>query len=223
MLRVEEDFSGFHRATRRYPRYRWIARHAAGRLLRAPTVFEDMVKTICTTNCTWSLTTIMVRNLVDSLGEGPQKEWRSFPDAGALAGASERFLRDEVKTGYRSPYLLALADRVASGKLKPEQWRDTRQPGSEVLKELLAVKGMGPYAAQNMLRLLGHYDHLALDSWVRSRYYSLYHGGRVVKDRTIEARYAPYGQWKGLIFWMEMTKDWYDEKFARNLPESESR
>jgi N-glycosylase/DNA lyase len=222
MFRLDEDLSGFHRTASRSSRHRWIARHRAGRLLRAPTVFEDMVKMICTTNCTWSLTTIMVQNLVNALGSVSREGWRTFPDAYSVAGAGERFLRNEVKTGYRSPYLLELAGLVASGKLDPEQWRSSTRPPGETLKELLSVKGIGPYAAQNMLKLLGHYDFLALDSWVRSKYYSLYHRGRTVKDRTIESRYARYGRWKGLVFWMEMTKDWHDAKFSRRLPESGS-
>jgi N-glycosylase/DNA lyase len=221
MFRLDEDLTAFHRTALSSPKHRWIVRLGAGRLLRAPTVFEDMVKTICTTNCTWSLTTLIVRNLVNSLGYGMQDEVRSFPDAGSLAGSSERFLRNEIKAGYRSPYLLELANRVVSGKLHPEEWRSGERPTGEVLRELLSVKGIGPYAAQNMLRLLGHYEFLALDSWVRSKYYSLYHEGRPVKDRTIERSYVRYGRWKGLIFWMEMTKDWHDEKFARGPRQSE--
>ncbi len=214
MFRLDEDFTDFHRTIGKIPAYRWIASMRAGRLLRAPTVFEDMVKMICTTNCTWSLTTLMTTNLVGLFGNASDNGFRGFPSATLLAGTTEQFLRREVKAGYRAPYLLQLADRVASGKLDPEQWRDPRIPTEELLKSLLAVKGIGPYAAQNVLRLLGRYDFLALDSWVRSKYYSLYHKGRSVKDRTIESRYSRYGEWRGLVFWMEMTRDWHDEKFS---------
>jgi hypothetical protein len=34
-----------------------------------------------------------------------------------------------------------------------------------------------------------------------------------VKDSTIERHYAPYGKWRGLFFWLEMTRYWHDEKF----------
>ena len=56
-LRLDEDLSVFHRASRKYPGFRWIGASKSGRMLRAPTVFEDVVKMICTTNCTWALTT----------------------------------------------------------------------------------------------------------------------------------------------------------------------
>ena len=221
MLRLDEDLAPFHAVALRSPQHRWIARMGAGRLLRAPTVFEDLVKMICTTNCTWSLTTMIVRNLVYLFGPTSKEGWRSFPRPEDLAGTSEKVLRKEVKAGYRSPYLIDLANRVASGEVDPEQWRTGEKTWSGILQELYSLKGIGPYASQNMLRLLGHYDFLGLDSWVRSKYYSLYHEGRAVKDGTIERRYARYGRWRGLLFWLEMTKEWHDEKFPRGPRELE--
>ena len=38
-------------------------------MIRSPSVFEEVVKTICTTNCTWSATVRMVSSLVQNLGE----------------------------------------------------------------------------------------------------------------------------------------------------------
>jgi N-glycosylase/DNA lyase len=49
-LRFDEDFAPFHAVMRKHPAYRWIARRRAGRLLRAPTMFEDTVKMICPTS-----------------------------------------------------------------------------------------------------------------------------------------------------------------------------
>src|SRR6266545_2400997 len=45
------------------PDLRWALARGAGRLLRSPTVFEDAVKTLCTTNCSWALTRLMVERL----------------------------------------------------------------------------------------------------------------------------------------------------------------
>ncbi|MGN6168454.1 MAG: hypothetical protein ACTHQQ_09835, partial [Solirubrobacteraceae bacterium] len=50
MLRLEEDLSGFYRLAAADPALAWVAA-GAGRMVRSPTVFEDLVKTICTTNC----------------------------------------------------------------------------------------------------------------------------------------------------------------------------
>ena len=68
-LRLNEDFSEFYRFVRTLPQYRWIAKTGSGRLLRAPALFEDIVKMICTTNCSWALTrTLHFRNPKQSPG-----------------------------------------------------------------------------------------------------------------------------------------------------------
>lgn len=212
-LRLDEDFSEFHREARRHAQYRWIAQRGAGRMLRAPTVFEDAIKMICTTNCTWALTTMMVSNLVLAAGTRHAAELYAFPSAESVASLSEATLRREVKAGYRSAYLLELAQRVAAGTLEIESWRRSPVPTRELFAQMRSVKGIGPYAAGNLLKLVGRYDYLGLDSWVRARYSELHHRGRRVKDATIERAYAPYGQWRGLFFWLEMTRSWHDDKF----------
>ncbi len=212
-LRLDEDFSEFYREARRHPRYRWIPGAGSGRMLRAPTMFEDAVKMICTTNCTWELTTLMVRNLVQSTGERFDAARSSFPSPAAVAGLTEKFLRKEVKAGYRSPFLLEFAEKAARGKIDPESWRTSPLATPDLFKEMRTVKGIGPYAAGNLLKLAGRYDELGLDSWVRSRYYELRRGGRRVKDVTIERDYASFGRWRGLFIWLEMTRDWHNDKF----------
>ncbi len=212
-LRMDEDFSEFYREARRHPRYRWIAACGAGRMLRSPDMFEDAVKMICTTNCTWTLTTLMVSNLVESAGSRRGVGGTTFPSPGAVAGMTESFLRKHVKAGYRSPYILRLADRVASGRLDIDSWRDSPLPTPELFEEMKSVKGIGPYAAGNLLKLTGRYDYLGLDSWVRGKYFELRRSGRRVKDSTIEKDYEMFGRWRGLFFWLEMTREWHDDKF----------
>src|SRR5438477_12213594 len=53
LLRLDEDLSTFYRMVRDDPALGWAAQ-GAGRMLRSATVFEDVVKTICTTNTTWA-------------------------------------------------------------------------------------------------------------------------------------------------------------------------
>src|SRR5215469_3225306 len=68
MLRLDDDMDEFYRQVALYPAFQWIAAEGAGRLLRAPTVFEDLVKMVCTTNCSWALTEVMITQLVQNLG-----------------------------------------------------------------------------------------------------------------------------------------------------------
>ncbi len=212
-LRLDEDLSEFHAAARKYPAFKWISETGTGRMLRSPSVFEDAVKMICTTNCTWALTKIMTENLVFAFGTPFDARLRAFPQPEAIAASSESFLRKHIKTGYRSPFIIELAERVASGKLDIESWRTSTMPTDGLFKEMRAVKGIGPYAAGNLMKLVGRYDYLGLDSWVRAQYYRLHRKGRKVKDSTIERHYEKFGRWRGLFFWFEMTRHWHDEKF----------
>src|SRR5688572_16868649 len=54
MLRLDLDLSGFYERAAGDPALEWVPDAGAGRMMRSPTVFEDLVKTLCTTNCTWS-------------------------------------------------------------------------------------------------------------------------------------------------------------------------
>jgi N-glycosylase/DNA lyase len=211
MLRLDEDLGDFHRRAGEVarPDLRWIAAAGSGRLLRSPTVFEDLVKMICTTNCTWALTKVMVTALVERLGEAAPGGARSFPSPAAMAGRPVRFYRDVVRAGYRSSSLRDLAQKVASGALNPEAWLDPARPTDDIRREILSVPGAGPYVADSMLRLVGRYDGLGIDSWCRRKFSQLYHGGRAVADRRIEKFYAPFGPWRGLAFWCDVTKDWF--------------
>ena len=212
-LRMDEDFSGFHTAVRRLPSQRWMARTRSGRLLRAPTVFEDAVKMLCTTNCTWALTVTMVTRLVREFGGGEPEA--AFPSPESIARSNERALRSRCTLGYRAPYVLELARRVADGSREIESWRTTAVTTDELYATIRSVKGFGPYAAGNLLKLLGRYDYLGLDSWVRARYAALHGRTRRVSDAAIERQYKQYGRWRGLVFWLEMTRHWHEEKFRK--------
>jgi 3-methyladenine DNA glycosylase/8-oxoguanine DNA glycosylase len=212
-FRLGEDFREFYSEARRYRQYQWIPRLRVGRLLRAPTVFEDVVKMLCTTNCSWGLTEAMIGNLVTKLGTPVGPSVLDFPSPNAIADVTESYLRREIRSGYRSPYLLELARNVVRGSIKIESWRTTQVPTEELYEQVISIKGIGAYAAGNILKLLGRYDYLGLDSWVRKRFADLHKNGRKTADASIEKYYKPYGKWKGLFFWLEMTREWHTRDF----------
>jgi 3-methyladenine DNA glycosylase/8-oxoguanine DNA glycosylase len=208
ILRLDDDLSGFYGKLVQNEALAWVSKKSAGRLLRSPTVWEDLVKTMCTTNCSWALTKIMVRNLVEKLGAPAGRGKFAFPTAQAMANIPEQFYRDEIRAGYRSPYFIELAEKVASGKLDPEAWLESDFATPELKKEIKSVKGCGDYAAENLLKLLGRYDGLALDSWLRSQFYKKHNREKVCKDKKIERHYSRYGEWRGLAIWCDMTERW---------------
>ena len=217
MLRLDEDLSGFYALAAGDPDLAWGTR-GAGRMVRSPTVFEEVVKTLCTTNCAWSATIRMVSALIEHLGEKapeapPTGPWgRAFPTPEAMAGAGEEFYRDVVRAGYRARYLLALSSSVAGGALdlEPLDTPPEELPDEELEKRLRALPGVGPYAAAHVMMMLGRYSRLILDSWTRPTYARLV-GKTSVADDVIEERFSPYGPYKGLAFWLYLTQGWVEE------------
>jgi N-glycosylase/DNA lyase len=213
VLRLDEDLSPFYAVAAHDPGLSW-ATAGAGRMIRSLTVFEDVVKTICTTNCAWSATKRMVGALVEHLGEpalgappaGPTG--RTFPTPEAMAGASADFYTDVARAGYRGPYLRSLATAVAEGSLDLAELADPALPDDEVERRLLALPGVGPYAAAHIMVMgLGRYSKLILDSWTRPKYARV-SGGKPVPDARIVRRFRPYGRYAGLAFWLTVTEDW---------------
>jgi 3-methyladenine DNA glycosylase/8-oxoguanine DNA glycosylase len=209
MLNLDEDLGPLYAVAADDPGLAWITT-GAGRMFRSPTVFEDVVKTICTTNCTWSATVRMVTALVGRLGEESAGGFgHAFPTPAAMASAREPFYRDVVRAGYRGAYLRTLAREVARGKIDLEELRSAQPeelPDDEVAARLLALPGVGPYAAAHVMMLLGRHSRLILDSWTRPTYAEL--NGRKAVDRQIERRFRRYGPYAGLAFWLFLTRGW---------------
>lgn len=214
MIRLEEDLSPFYLAAAAEPTLAWVTA-GAGRMLRSPTVFEDLIKTICTTNCAWSGTVRMVSALVRERGMPAEMapERHAFPLPEAIADAPEDFFRDVARAGYRGPYLKALADDVISGRLDLEALTDPELPDQEVADKLLAIAGVGPYAMAHMMMLLGRYRRLVLDSWTRPKYRRL-SGRPRVTDKGIARAFARYREFAGLAFWLTLTEDWLTQEDA---------
>jgi N-glycosylase/DNA lyase len=210
MLRLNDNIADFYRLLVDDLDFNWIPTQGAGRLLRSPTVFEDLVKMICTTNCSWALTQKMVTGLVENLGRESGNGDRTFPTPEAMALMPLKFYVNEVRAGYRSEYLKELADRVASGALDVEAWLTSPLATADLVKEMRGVKGVGPYAAENVLKLIGRYDGLALDSWTRAKFFSVRNNGRKTTDKKIARYYSRFNEWRGLALWCDMTRDWLE-------------
>lgn len=210
MLRLDEPMDDFYGLAAEHG-LGWVVEHSAGRLLRSPSVWEDLVKTICTTNCSWALTRSMVSNLVEKLGEQTAGGKRAFPSAAAMAAVDEAFYRDEIRAGYRAPFFVELARSAAADDIDPESWLSSELSTAELKRLMKSVKGVGDYAAENLLKLVGRYDGLALDSWLRAQFYERHNGGEKCPDKQIAGHYERFGEWRGLAIWCDMTERWFDQ------------
>jgi 3-methyladenine DNA glycosylase/8-oxoguanine DNA glycosylase len=207
-LALDIDLVEFWAQCEPIERLRWVPSRGAGRLQRSPVLFEDLLKLLFTTNCTWANTVSMVRRTCEALGRRGPAGVPAFPSAATCARQPESFWRDEVRVGYRAAHCRTIAEGFASGRSSSEQFEDPELPTVEVRRRLLALPGFGPYAAGQALRLLGRFDDLAIDAWVRKQASEL-HGMTSGDDKALARRYVEFGRFAGLALWMDVTKPWH--------------
>lgn len=207
MLKLDVDLDGFYQRARRHDHIWSVVQTGRGRLLRSPTLFEDVVKTICTTNITWSQTKAMVQRLVDALGDPCPAEptRRAFPTPEQVAAAGPARFAQEIRMGYRNDYVLQLAREVTAGARDLEALRTADLSLAEMKRELRSIKGVGNYAAHTLLMLLGYYGEVAVDSEYRAFVTQHYFDGVVVPDKELAAIYDEWGDWKYLANWFDAT------------------
>jgi 3-methyladenine DNA glycosylase/8-oxoguanine DNA glycosylase len=213
MFNLDRDFSCFYDAIQREPALSHVKKRAMGRVLRCPTFFEDVVRTILTTNTLWAATRRMVANVVGQFGDPLPSDpgLCAFPTPQRLAASSETELRVQTRLGYRAPYILRLAQQVIAGNLDLEAFKTSHLTTPELRNELLKITGIGPYAAANLLMLLGRNDFIPIDSWALKMVSQEWHDGQPVTPAQVQADFEKWGEWKGLVYfcwdWAALHKD----------------
>ena len=180
---------------------RWKA-SGRGRIFRSPTFFEDLVKTVTSCNVTWAVTVTMNRRLCEVINLG-------FPRPAQLARRRAAQLRSRCSVGYRDVRLIELGKMAVRGELDADWFEDPANDDQAVYKRLLKLPGIGPYAAANMMQLLGRYGFLAIDTE------ALRHGREVLglkgKDgpltKKLHKHYEPFGDQRFRSYWFELWTD----------------
>lgn len=215
MFGLDMEFSAFYNASRAEPKLVHARKQALGRVLRSPTLFEDVVKTILTTNTLWGATINMTRKLVEEFGQSAGRvvtpavsrietsiaPTKSFPTPEAIAASNPETIREKIRVGYRAPAIHELAVRVASGKFDLETLKHSTLPTLELRKELMTINGVGPYAAANLLMILGRHDFIPIDSYALKMVSHEWYKDAPITAREVEKRFEKWGAYKGLAFW----------------------
>lgn len=194
IFRLDHDLSSFYEQMSQTRGYEWVAEQKAGRIMASPSIWEDLAKTLLTTNTSWGNTKAMVRKLANIDPDG------IFPSPEQVASLSLDDFSARAGAGYRNVYLYGLAHGIANGEINPESWRELDT--ESLYKTVRGIKGFGDYATGSILRLLGHYDRLAIDSVARDSYKRIT-GASEATDKAIISHYEPYGAWRGLVQWMD--------------------
>lgn len=215
MLRLDEPaevLAGFHKLDKRWKRL------GSGRLFRSPTMWEDVVKTITSCNVAWPNTMTMNARLCEVFGapvegSGVGAKGLSFPTPEKIARQKPLTLRTRCRVGYRDARIVELAKMFVRGEVNPAWFEDPATPDEAVREALIELPGIGPYAAHNIMQLLGRYGHLPLDSEsVRHAKTILgYKGPTRQLMKRLEKHYEPFGPHKFRSYWFELW-DFYQAK-----------
>lgn len=157
-----QDFVALCRARKAMGLLR-LARRGWGRMFRSPSVWEDAVKTLCTTNASWGYTVKMCRNLCAQLGEEAPSDMKTFPTPDKILKAGEQRLKEEIGMGYRAKSLVLLAKKAASGKVPWLLDCAVSPEAAAAAKEIRSWHGFGPYATKHLLVLMGFHEYLPID------------------------------------------------------------
>jgi 3-methyladenine DNA glycosylase/8-oxoguanine DNA glycosylase len=207
MLQLDADLTGFPDATAAVdPELaRDLAAYGGGRLLAGPSLYEDVVKSICGTNTTWrqAVTTI---NRIAGLGAGD-----AFPAPADVLRAGEPWLRTNARVGYRAFSILGAARAAIDGTLAEIEADAAAADGERVYAQLQRLAGVGPATAGFLVLLMGHFDRPAVDSATIRAASRAWFDGRRPTPREVLARVAPAGEFAGLVLAWSTLRAWQRE------------
>ncbi|MDR1748459.1 MAG: DNA-3-methyladenine glycosylase [Spirochaetaceae bacterium] len=116
----------------------------------------------------------IIRRLSDALGDAIEGGQSSFPGPERLADAREEVLRT-LGCGFRAPYIIDAARKVAGGDIVPEALRDI--PVNEARRILMSIRGVGPKVADcALLYGLHRLDVFPSDVWIKRALETLFPG-----------------------------------------------
>lgn len=204
IVRADEDLQPFYALCRTVPDLREAHRYGAGRCMRAPSLWEDVIKTVLSTNVNWRQAVVMSNRLAQLGDPAPaEPSFRAWPTPGQIARAGEKFLREKVRAGYRAPYIMELARQQKSGALDFDSLDAASRTMSEreLFVALVGLRGIGKSSAHFLMNLLGHYDHLPVDSATYAYAKRTFFRGKRPTEKQIRKRFAQYGKWQSLVYW----------------------
>lgn len=206
ILRIDEDFSEFYKLCNAAGDEWKALTKGMGRLMRSPSLWEDIVKTICTTNVQWGGTIGMLKRFVEFYGEPypGNKKLKCFPTPEKISGTVLKKFNEKVRMGYRSEYVHLLAKQFVKKEIDLNKFTNRELTTEQIKKDLLKIKGIGNYAAATLLMILGRYDEIPVDTVFRDFIKTKYFMGDYPSDTKALEIYDKWGDKKFLAYWFDL-------------------
>ncbi|WP_313032340.1 DNA-3-methyladenine glycosylase family protein [Massilia alkalitolerans] len=183
-----------------------VARRPGLRIVQSATVFEALTWAIIGQQINLPFAISLRRSLIQLAGRVHTSGLWCYPEAAGVAGLALEDLTSRKFSRSKAETLLRLAQLVVDGQLVLDRGR----PVDELVQELLAVKGIGPWTVNYaLLRGYGYPDcSLEGDVAVRTAFHRLL-GGEARPDipttqRLLE-RYAPHRTMAAAYLWASLS------------------
>ena len=163
-----------------------VVRRGGGRFLRGSTFYEDYLKTVCTVQINWAGTKRMASRLVEEIGGG------FVPTPAQVLDAGDAGLRERAGLGFRATGVMISTERLLLDGLVD----DSGEAAEEALtyEALIALHGIGPYAASHLRVLLHDFSRVPVDSEVTA-FFRERHG---IGPKEVESFLERWGEYKFL-------------------------
>lgn len=196
---LERDYSAIEAMIAADPRLSVCLPGAEGIRVFNQEPFEALISFIISANNNIKRISGIVERLCRLAGEKLDllgNEAYAFPSPQAIAALSVEQLT-AIGTGYRAPYIVETARRIAEG-YELETLRD--MPLEQARKELLTFKGVGPKVADCILLFsLGHTDAFPIDVWIDRAMNELFFDSVPPKKAEMREAVASIGRYSGII------------------------
>ncbi|HET7579135.1 MAG TPA: DNA-3-methyladenine glycosylase [Bacillales bacterium] len=153
MLAIHCDLNDIYGYMNRIPELKPLTRNFEGlQLFQDPDLFETMMRLIIAQQITTSFALELLRNLMEAASKTVEYEnqpYSVFPNPSQVAKLSLEDLTSRKFSGRKAEYVIDFAKLVRDGKIDLDELRGMSD--EEVSKELLKIRGVGPWTVSCLL------------------------------------------------------------------------
>ncbi|MFS0576780.1 DNA-3-methyladenine glycosylase [Sporosarcina sp. 179-K 3D1 HS] len=122
--------------------------HAGTPLIKSFSLYGTLMKNIIHQQLNLAFSHVLTMRFVESYGKNEDGVWR-YPSPETIASLNVEDLRKLQFSGRKAEYVIGLSRSIVEGKLDLNKFE--RMEDEEVMQELVAHRGIGPWTAQNFL------------------------------------------------------------------------
>ncbi len=122
--------------------------HAGTPLVLEPSPYSCLLKSVIHQQLNMSFAATLTERFVKNFGEQVDNVW-FYPDPETVAEIPIERLRDMQFSQRKAEYLIGIGEKLSSGELDLIEL--SKKDDEEVIKELVKIRGIGPWTAQSVL------------------------------------------------------------------------